>query len=80
MVITLNPHSEALLRSVAAQRGLPPEEAIDLVLSEASHEFQEAAAGIQRGMNDYAAGRWISLEDYEAQVRQETPHAKEGPV
>lgn len=72
MVITLTPHSEALLRSVAAQRGLPPEEAIDLVLSEASQEFQEATAGIQRGMDDYAAGRWISLEDYEAQIRKES--------
>lgn len=77
MAIALTAHAEALLRLVAAQRGLPPEETIDLVISEASRDLQEAVAGIQRGMDDYAAGRWTSLEDYEAQVRQEKTHAKE---
>ena len=68
MTITLTPHSEALLRSVAAQRGLLPEEAIDIVLREANQEFQEAVAGIQHGMDDYAAGHWISLEDLQVKT------------
>ena len=66
MTLTLTPDTEARLRSVVAQRGLPPERTIDVLLAEADADFHEAIAGIQRGMEDFAAGRWISLEDYEA--------------
>lgn len=69
MTLTLTSDTEARLRAVAAQRGLTPEEALDVVLAEAQTDFDEAVAGIRRGMDDFAAGRWISLEDYEAQVR-----------
>lgn len=68
MTLTLTPDTEARLRSVAAQRGLPPEQTIDVLLAEADTDFQQAVAGIQRSMDDFAAGRWISLEDYEAQL------------
>ncbi len=71
MTLTLTPDTEARLRSVAAQRGLPPEKTIDVLLAEADTDFHEAIAGIQRGMDDFAAGRWISLEDYEAQIQAE---------
>jgi predicted transcriptional regulator len=69
MILTLTPDTEARLLALAAQRGLPPEETIDALLAEA--DFNDAVAGIQRGMNDYAAGRWTSLEDYEAQIQAE---------
>ncbi len=68
MTLMLNPDTEAWLRTVAAQRGLPPEKTIDVLLAEADTDFQKAVAGIQRGMEDFAAGRWISLEEYEAQL------------
>ena len=70
MTLTLTPDTEALLNSVAAQRGLPPEKTIEALLAEAQaaaeSEYREAVAGIECGMDDFAAGRWISLEDYEA--------------
>lgn len=72
MTLTLTPDTEARLRSVAAQRGLPPEKTIDILLAEADTDFQEAIAGIQRGMDDFAAGRWIPLNDYEAQSQVDT--------
>jgi len=68
MTLTLPPETEARLHSVAAQRGLPPEKTLDVLLVEADTNYYEAIAGIQRGMDDYTAGRWISLEDYEAEA------------
>lgn len=68
MSLMLAPHTEARLRAVAKQRGLPPAEALDTVLAEAQTDFDEAVAGIRVGRQDFAAGRWVSLEDYEAQV------------
>jgi len=38
------------------------------LLAEADTDFQQAVAGIQRGIDDFATSRWISLEDYEAQL------------
>ena len=66
MTLTLTPDTEAMLLTVAAQRGLAPESTLDVILAEVATDFEEAVAGIQRGMDDFAAGRWISLEDYEA--------------
>ena len=75
MTLTLTPDTEALLNTVAAQRGLPLEKTLEMVLAEAQAaaetEYREAVAGIQRGMDDFAAGRWISLEDYEARIQVE---------
>jgi predicted transcriptional regulator len=78
MTLTLTPDAEARLRSVAAQRGLPPEQTIDVLLAEADTDFQQAVAGIQRGIDDFAAGHWISLEDYEAQIQSEQPSGSVG--
>ena len=75
MTLTLTPDTEALLQSVAAQYGLPPEKTIEVLLAEAQAaaetDHREAVVGIQRGMDDFAAGHWISLEDYEAQTQAE---------
>lgn len=68
MTLTLTPDTEAMLLTVAAQRGLAPESTLDVILAEAATDFEEAVAGIQRGMHDFAAGRWMSLEDYEAKA------------
>ncbi len=69
MTLTFAPQTEARLQAVANQRGLSPEAALDAILAEAETEFSAAVAGIQRGMDNYDAGRWISLEDYEQQIR-----------
>ena len=66
MTLTLTPDAAARLRAVAFQRGLGPEETITRLITEADSDFNQAVAGIQRGMDDFAAGRWTSWEDYEA--------------
>lgn len=80
MTLTLPPDTEARLRTVAAQRGLPPEETLDVILAEAEaslaqivmteEESQKVLAALLRSEEDYAAGRWLSLEDYEAQLKE----------
>ncbi|MGI4788381.1 MAG: hypothetical protein ACRYFS_05970 [Janthinobacterium lividum] len=78
MTLTLNPHTEARLRSFAAQHSLPPEEAVVLLLDVTdasgyynSVEAETITAELQASVEDYAAGHWISLEDYEAEVQAE---------
>ncbi len=81
MTLTLPPATEARLRAVAAQRGLAPEETIDMLLAEAetspdqvsltASEQEEVLAALRASVEDYAAGRWVSLEDYEAQIQAE---------
>ena len=66
MTLTLTPDAAARLRAMASRRGLGPEETITRLITEADSDFKQAVAGIQRGMDDFAAGRWTSLEDYEA--------------
>ena len=72
MPLTLAPETEARLRSFAADRGQDPEETltalVDNALAAAEAEFSEAVAGIRAGMEDFAAGRWISLEELEARL------------
>jgi len=76
MTLTLSPDMENRLRSLAAQRGLPPEETFRALLTEAEAaaflnetQAQEILAQFKASREDYAAGRWISIEDYEAQVQ-----------
>lgn len=76
MTITLTHGTEAMLLAVAAQRGLAPDEALNVLLAEAATDFEEAVAGIQRGMDDFAAGRWISLEEFTAKAQTTRPIAQ----
>ena len=75
MTLTLSPEKEARLRTVAVQRGLAPEEALevllDTALTDAEVDFQEASVGIRTGMEDFAAGRSVSLEEFEVQLAAE---------
>ncbi|MDQ2799144.1 MAG: hypothetical protein M3Y13_05820 [Armatimonadota bacterium] len=82
MTLTLTPDAAERLRSVAAQRGQTPEEAISTLLTEAEEDFavplamseeeaQQVLAALQKSEEDFAAGRWISLEDYEAQIKEQ---------
>jgi len=77
MTLTLTQNAEESLLAVAAQRHLPPEEALEIVLSEAKAQFNEAVIGIQAGMADFDAGRWLSLEDVDArfEARRQARHA-----
>lgn len=81
MTLTLTPDAAERLRSVAAQRGQTPEEAISTLLTEAEEDFaplamseeeaQQILAALQKSEEDFAAGRWISLEDYKDQIQIE---------
>lgn len=83
MPLTLTPQSEEHLTAIAAQRGLPPDDALAQVLAEAraasERERQEAIEGVRRSEADFAAGRSLSWEELRAHMdatieakRQET--------
>ena len=66
MTLTLNPATEARLRSVAHQRGLAPEATLDAVLAEA--EDREMQAELRASVEDYAAGRSMTVGEYRAKA------------
>ncbi len=72
MSLTLSPETLSQLQAVAAQRGLPPEDALAQVLAEAraawEYEQQDALAGVARSEADFAAGRSLSLEELDARL------------
>ncbi len=72
MSLTLSPETLSQLQAVAAQRGLPPEDALAQVLAEAraawEYEQQDALAGVARSEADFAAGRSLSLEELTASL------------
>ena len=84
MTLILTPDIEARIRSVAEKSGQDPENALIVLLDRAltdaeadlaplvmgEEEKQQVVAALQRSEEDYAAGRWISLEDYEARIAE----------
>ena len=72
MTIHLTADTEARVRSVAEERGQDPEEALiallDRALAEAEAVSKRTLAALRDSVKDFAAGRWISLEDYEGEV------------
>ena len=67
MSITLSPETQTQLEAIAAQRGLPLEDALAQVLAEAraawEYEQQDTLAGLNRAHADIAAGRTYSLQN-----------------
>jgi len=71
MTLTLTPEAEAHLAAAAARRGLPPEDTLAQLLAEEDHrsaEWDAAVADVQSSLDDFAAGRSLSLEEYGAQA------------
>ena len=75
MTLTLTPDTEALLHSVAAQRGLPPEKTIEMLLTEAQAaasydkaEEDNILAELQASVDDHAAGRSMTIDEYRAKA------------
>jgi predicted transcriptional regulator len=79
LTLELTPEVETRLHELAARHGQTEEEYALQALHEKSQaeqrEFEEAVAGIRRGMADAEAGREISLEDYRAAIAQEQMQA-----
>ena len=84
MTLVLSSEIEARVRSVAELSGQDPEDALIALLNQAladaeadlaplamsDEEKQQVLTALQRSEEDYAAGRWISLEDYEAKIAE----------
>ncbi len=72
MTFTLSPETEAQLTAVAALRGLPLEETLAELVAQAraasERERQLAIEGVRRSEEDFAAGRWVSLDELDARL------------
>lgn len=75
MTLTLTPDTEALLNSVAAQRGLPLEKTIEMLLTEAQaaadhahSEDDKILVELQASVDDHAAGRSMTIDEYRAKA------------
>jgi predicted transcriptional regulator len=74
IVVNLSPEMEERLQKKAIQRG----EALELVatslladlLDWEAQDSEEAIVGIQRGLDDFEAGRFRSFEAFEQEQRQ----------
>ncbi|NUN65294.1 hypothetical protein HCU40_11135 [Pseudanabaena biceps] len=73
IVVTLNPRLEALLHSRAAKQGQDvnfiASELLASILDWEEKDSQEAIKGIQTGLDDFAAGRFRSFQDFAEEQR-----------
>ena len=60
METTLEPETEALLRVVAARRGLTPEQTVDTLLM----EQEQVLAELRASEEDHEAGRSMTIDEY----------------
>jgi predicted transcriptional regulator len=74
IVISLSPEVEARLREKAAQQGqdisLVAAELLARILEWEFLDSQEAVAGIQRGLDDFEAGRFRSFDEFAQEQRR----------
>ncbi|WP_026733508.1 hypothetical protein [Fischerella sp. PCC 9605] len=74
IVISLSPEVEARLREKAARQGqdvsLVAAELLASVLEWEAQDSQEAIEGIQRGLDDFEAGRFLSFDEFAEQQRR----------
>lgn len=73
IVISLSPEAEARLRERAAQQGqdvnLVASELLARVLEWEAQDSEEAVEGIQRGLDDFEAGRFRSFHEFAEERR-----------
>lgn len=74
IVISLSPEVEARLREKAAQQGqdvsLVAAELLARILEWELQDSEEAIAGIQRGLDDFEAGRSRSFQEFAEEQRR----------
>jgi predicted transcriptional regulator len=74
IVISLSPELEARLREKAARQGqdvsLVAAELLASVLEWEAQDSQEAIEGIQRGLDDFEAGRFRSFDKFAEEQRR----------
>ncbi len=73
IVVNLSPKLEALLRDKAAQKGqdisLVASELLTNVLEWEITDTEEAIIGIQKGLEDFKAGRFRSFDEFAEEQR-----------
>ena len=73
IVVTLSPELEALLHDLAAQRGqdvsLVASELLTSVLEWEEKDLEGAIKGIQKGLEDFEAGRFRSFHEFADEQR-----------
>lgn len=71
--MTLAPETETRLRSVAGEHGLAPQQALEVLLgralADAEAERQEAVTGLRQSARECAAGKWLTSEELDAELR-----------
>ena len=74
LTINLPPEAEQRLKDRAAQQGQRAEEVAAAVLADVlswdEEPSEEAVRGIQRGLDDFAAGRFRPLGEFAAEQRR----------
>ncbi|BCL36021.1 hypothetical protein [Nostoc sp. MS1] len=74
IVVSLNPELEARLRQKAAQQGKDvssvASELLEGILEWELQDSQEAIEGIQRGLEDFEAGRYRSFDEFAEEQRR----------
>ena len=73
IVVTLSPELEALLHDLAAQRGqdvsFVASELLTSVLEWEKKDLEGAIKGIQKGLDDFEAGRFRSFHEFAEEQR-----------
>jgi len=73
IVVTLSPELEARLRAKATQRGEDLEHVASALLGDIldweAQDSEEAIVGIQRGLDDFEAGRFRPFAEFVAEQR-----------
>lgn len=71
MTLILSPETEDRLRTVAVLRGQPPQEALNTLLDQAltEAEAETIRRELQASVDDFAAGRSMSIEEFRDQLR-----------
>jgi predicted transcriptional regulator len=74
IVVTLSPETEAQLREKATRQGqdisIVAAELLATVLEWEAQDSQEAIKGIQRGLDDFEAGRFRSFAEFAEEQRR----------
>ncbi|MGB3656281.1 MAG: hypothetical protein WBA41_34410 [Rivularia sp. (in: cyanobacteria)] len=74
IVVTLSPELEALLHDRAIQQGqdvnFVASELLASILEWERQDLEEAVKGIQKGLDDFEAGRFRSFEDFADKQRR----------
>lgn len=74
IVVTLSPEVEARLREKAAQKGqdvsLVAAELLAKILEWETQDSEEAVEGIQRGLDDFEAGRFRYFHEFAEEQRR----------